>query len=132
MLYWSFTVIVYSSSNISKFGVCINKLFGFQAKSCLRKKKELEKCIEKRAMALDNVLTLLNHIREAESDAKVNQIHYLRKAYFCTLLHFISTFLIYTFIEQVIFIGTCLLYCVNFFTDTWIIQNGIVSIESYF
>lgn len=41
------------------------------AKSCLRKKKELEKCIEKRAVALDNVLTLLSRIREAESDSKI-------------------------------------------------------------
>lgn len=41
------------------------------AKSCLRKKKELEKRVEKRAIALDNVLTLLSHIREAESDAKI-------------------------------------------------------------
>lgn len=41
------------------------------AKSCLRKKKELEKRIEKRSTALDNVLTLLGRIREAESDAKI-------------------------------------------------------------
>lgn len=41
------------------------------AKSCLRKKKELEKRIEKRGTALDNVLTLLGRIREAESDAKI-------------------------------------------------------------
>ncbi|KAJ9599619.1 hypothetical protein L9F63_026531, partial [Diploptera punctata] len=41
------------------------------ARSCLKKKHVLDKCIEKRMSALDNVRILLSHIREAETDAKV-------------------------------------------------------------
>lgn len=41
------------------------------AKSCLRKKKELEKVIDKRSSALDNVQVLLARIRDASSDSQV-------------------------------------------------------------
>ncbi|KAE8745422.1 hypothetical protein FOCC_FOCC007802 [Frankliniella occidentalis] len=41
------------------------------AKSCLRKKKELERVIEKRSNALDNVQVLLARIRDASSDSQV-------------------------------------------------------------
>lgn len=41
------------------------------AKSCLRKKKELEKVIDKRSAALDNVQILLARIRDASSDSQV-------------------------------------------------------------
>ncbi|KAK3930757.1 Charged multivesicular body protein 7 [Frankliniella fusca] len=41
------------------------------AKSCLRKKKELEKVIEKRSSALDNVQVLLARIRDTSSDSQV-------------------------------------------------------------
>ncbi|XP_054261197.1 charged multivesicular body protein 7 isoform X2 [Macrosteles quadrilineatus] len=41
------------------------------AKTCLRKRKELEKCIEKRASALENVQVLLTRVKEAESDGKI-------------------------------------------------------------
>ncbi|XP_015598838.1 charged multivesicular body protein 7 [Cephus cinctus] len=41
------------------------------AKSCLRKKKELEKSIEKRAAALQNVQILIARIHDAHSDSEV-------------------------------------------------------------
>lgn len=41
------------------------------AKSYLRKKKEIEKCIEKRAAALDNLQKLMIRIQDAHSDTKV-------------------------------------------------------------
>lgn len=43
----------------------------FQAKSWLRRKKELDKYIEKRASALDNIRTLLEKLKQTESDALV-------------------------------------------------------------
>ncbi|RZF44966.1 hypothetical protein LSTR_LSTR001927 [Laodelphax striatellus] len=41
------------------------------AKSCLRKKKELEKQITQKCSALDNIQTILTRIRNMESDSKV-------------------------------------------------------------
>uniref|UniRef100_A0A1B6F3N6 Charged multivesicular body protein 7 n=1 Tax=Cuerna arida TaxID=1464854 RepID=A0A1B6F3N6_9HEMI len=41
------------------------------AKSCLRKKRELDKCIVKRASALENVQVLLSRVKEAESDGEI-------------------------------------------------------------
>lgn len=45
--------------------------FYFKAKHSLRKKKELEKYIEKRTTALDNIQSLLYKIQQAESDSSV-------------------------------------------------------------
>lgn len=42
------------------------------AKSCLRKKKELEKSIERRAAALQNIQIIIVRVREAHSDSEVN------------------------------------------------------------
>ncbi|XP_039282490.1 charged multivesicular body protein 7 [Nilaparvata lugens] len=41
------------------------------AKSCLRKKKEIEKQIAQKCSALDNIQTILTRIRNMESDSKV-------------------------------------------------------------
>lgn len=49
-------------------------LFYHKAKSCLRKKKELEKVIDKRSSALDNVQVLLARIRDASSDSQVSTL----------------------------------------------------------
>ncbi|KAG8332191.1 Charged multivesicular body protein 7 [Homalodisca vitripennis] len=43
----------------------------YRAKSCLRKKRELDKCIVKRASALENVQVLLSRVKEAESDGEI-------------------------------------------------------------
>ncbi|XP_046385999.1 charged multivesicular body protein 7 [Ischnura elegans] len=41
------------------------------AKSSLKKRHELEKCIEKRVTALENVQSLLHRVKEAETDGQV-------------------------------------------------------------
>ena len=45
--------------------------FRHAAKSCLRKKHELDKCIERRVASLRNVQTLLLQIKDAHSDLEV-------------------------------------------------------------
>ena len=45
--------------------------FKLAAKTCLRKKHELDKCIEKRVNSLRNVQTLLSRIHDAHSDSEV-------------------------------------------------------------
>ncbi|XP_051160153.1 charged multivesicular body protein 7 [Leptopilina boulardi] len=49
--------------------------FRHAAKNCLRKKHELEKCIEKRGASLRNVQTLLSRIHDAHSDAEVLDVY---------------------------------------------------------
>ncbi|XP_069698491.1 charged multivesicular body protein 7 [Periplaneta americana] len=41
------------------------------ARSCLRKKHVLEKCMDKRFTALENIRMMLNRIQDASSDAKI-------------------------------------------------------------
>ncbi|XP_043469132.1 charged multivesicular body protein 7 [Leptopilina heterotoma] len=49
--------------------------FRHAAKNCLRKKHEIEKCIEKRGASLRNVQTLLSRIHDAHSDAEVLDVY---------------------------------------------------------
>lgn len=49
--------------------------FRHAAKNCLRKKHELEKCIEKRGASLRNVQTLLTRIHDAHSDTEVLSVY---------------------------------------------------------
>jgi hypothetical protein len=44
-----------------------------QARRCLRKKHILDRCVDKRTSALDNIHLLLTHVQEAKSDAKVRK-----------------------------------------------------------
>lgn len=45
------------------------------AKSCLRKKNELEKSIEKRAAALQNIQVIIARVKDAHSDSEVIRNH---------------------------------------------------------